>query len=122
VGKYIRNTASCVTLENYIDAAARCQGLRAALSASGDIVGVAACRSGRRGEPRIQQDLRAGWIAGRPEPYSLGGASQAQIGQEDVTPDSGDLADAGGAGVQMSSLMSAPVRCEGVRRRDMEAI
>jgi len=38
-------------------------------------------------------------------------------------PGSGDLAGAGGVGVQMSSLMSAPVgQREGVRRRDMEAI
>jgi len=54
VGKYSRNTASCFTLEDDIDAAARCQGWRAALSASGDIAGVAAWRSGRRGSRGVR--------------------------------------------------------------------
>ena len=95
-----------------------------AVSVGGDIAGVAAWRSGRRGEPRSQQGLRVGWIAGRLEPYSMGGASQAQICQEEgVTPGSQTWPGAGGVGVQMSSLASAPVgQREGVRRRDMEAI
>jgi len=123
VGKYSRNTASCVTLEDCPDAAARGQGLRAALSVSGDIVGVAAWRSGRRGEPRSQQDLRADRIAGRPGPYSVGGAARRRLARKGATPGSGDPAGAGGVGVQLCSLMSAPVgQREGVRRRDMEAI
>src|ERR1700727_630157 len=75
VGKYRRNTPSSVTLEDYFGAAARCQGLRAALSASGGHRRGGVWADGEEGgEPRGQQGLRAGRIAGRLEPYSLGGA------------------------------------------------
>jgi hypothetical protein len=53
----------------------------------------------------------------------LGRGARRRLVRKGVTPGSGAPAGAGGVGVPMSSLMSAPVgQREGARRRDMEAI
>jgi hypothetical protein len=66
----------------------------------GNIAGVAARRSGRRGEPRSAQGLRASREAGRPEPYSVGGAARADYPGKASRRVAETRSRAGGVGVQ----------------------